>query len=637
MQKYEDYELRAQEKNYYQLIDYLKRHGYKRVEDLQFTADYQIRGDQIYIIPVGDRQITRLDYFSDELETIVRQKKEQGRLILKDNRLITEDGIVDVEGYVVHPQFGIARYLGRRVKKYDGKFLPFFCLEYAGDDQVFFPQTREAELMPYYGKKTPRLTRLHSLSWSKTKHRIEKDIYEIAKGLISIQAQRELVTRKKYTLAKQWQSMLNKSFTHNLTNDQVKALTDINQDLTKSSEPMDRLLTGDVGYGKTEVAIRGAMSVVFSGKQVLVLVPTTVLAEQHFHVWQNRLKQFPIKIIKLSRINKLSSNDIESINKGTYDIVIGTHKLFAKQLKYKNLGLLIIDEEQRFGIKQKEYFKSLRTKVDVLSLTATPIPRTLYMGLSGLRNMSSIKTAPLERKGIVTKVVPYSKESITEAIEREKRRGGQIYYVHNRVQTLASSAKRVKDIMSDKYVFTQDDSQAGKISYAIAHGQTPAKELTKIMHRFFLGKIDILFTTTIIENGLDNPNANTMIIERAENFGLADLYQLRGRVGRRDQKAYALLLIGSGVKEKVKTISDTAKARLETVADLTKLGAGWTIALKDLELRGAGTILGKRQHGNMESIGLVLYSRLLKRAVEKLKVDSSKFNLSSDIVDLWKS
>ena len=358
MQTYETIELENGQHNYYQLLRYLKNHGYKRVDVLDVAGEYNVQGDQITIIPAETNSVTKLDYFGDQLENIKEKKSQRHKIELKDNRLITEDGIVDIDGYLVHPQFGIALYRGRRIKKYSGRNKPFLCLEYAGNDQVYFPQKRESELMPYYGKKTPRLTRLHSAAWTKTKKRIEKDIYEIAQNLIIIQAKRKLVERPKYQQAKKWQKMLNKSFAHILTKDQVRAQADINVDLSERPEPMDRLLTGDVGFGKTEVAIRAATSVIESGKQVLVLVPTTVLAEQHYHVWSDRYKDFPVKIIKMSRISKTTKEEINKINTGKYDCIIGTHKVFSRELNFDNLGLLIIDEEQRFGVKQKEYFKS---------------------------------------------------------------------------------------------------------------------------------------------------------------------------------------------------------------------------------------------------------------------------------------
>ena len=624
---YETLKVQLGERIYYELLGYLKYHGYERVPENVGCGQYVIHGDRVILHVAETTKLVTIDFNEDRVEVIKKQEGgEVDYIEITDNRLITEDGTIEPDSYLVHPHHGVGLYKGRYIRQFASKVRRFLLLEYAQGDTLFFPKDREAELMPYYGSKNPRLSRLYTQSWQRTKKRIADDLFNIAKELIETQAARELVTRKPWSKAKAWQKKVAETFPHTLTTDQEVALSEVLTDLTNDSQPMDRLLTGDVGFGKTEVAIRAAVAVMSGGGQVAVLAPTTVLAEQHYHVFSERLANLPVKVVKVSRNSKLTKDEVEKINSGHYDCIIGTHKLFNKELQYKNLSLLIIDEEQRFGIKHKEHFKEIRHKLDVLSLTATPIPRTLYMGLSGLRDLSLIKTPPGERKGVETKVKPFSYELVKQAIETELDREGQIYYVHNRIGTIAGVVTRLRKALGTKF---------SSIKYAVAHGRMPSEQLAKVMHQFFSGEIDMLITTAIVEHGLDNPHANTLIVERSENFGLADLYQLRGRVGRRDKQAYAYFLIGDSEQKNPQPLSEDALERLKTIADTEKLGSGWSIALKDLEIRGAGTILGSRQHGNMEAIGLVLYSRMLRRIVKQMKSMSSNDHLTSDILDVW--
>lgn len=629
MQKYEHLQIVLNQTKYFELQQYLIEHGYQRSETVETYGQYNISGDRIVVWPVNKMKPYRLDFFGQNLEQIKDDQKTKHKVLtIKDNRLLTEDGVIRPQSYVVHPQFGIAQYVGRRIRQWQHRPKSFLTLLFAANDQLSFPQDREAELMPYYGKKNPRLTRLYSKAWQKTKQRISEDLYSIAKDLIVTAAKRAVVEREPYAENHEWQQIIAASFPHTLTKDQASSIADVTHDLIKERRPMDRLLTGDVGYGKTEVAIRAATTVLASGKKVILLAPTTVLVEQHYDVWSARFDQLPIKLAKVSRLN--SQVDL------TADCFIGTHKLFSANIPTAEIGLIIIDEEQRFGVKHKEHFKNLRSHLDVLSVTATPIPRTLYLGLAGLRNMSTIKTAPGQRRGVETVVRPYNGALIREAIVKERARGGQVYYIHNRVQSLPRVVRRLKENLKGVYRLSLEKRGKHTLRYAVAHGQTPIKKLADIMHRFFNNELDILISTSIVENGLDNPNANTLIIERAEIFGLADLYQLRGRVGRKDRTAYAYLLIGEREERQQRPLNLTALERLEIVADSAKLGSGWTIALKDLELRGAGTLLGKRQHGNLEAIGLVLYGRLLKRAVELVRQPSSSVHLTDDMLNLWK-
>lgn len=639
MNKYDKLVLHPSQPAYAALREFLRTKGYVRGDAVDRVGTYTIIGDRLQLWPAWERSICTVDFFGDAVEQIRCGDDSKDALTIHENRLHTEEGIIDVEQYVVHPAHGIGQFIGCVKRRYGDSEADFILLLYANNDSLYVPVDKADQLMPYYGATHPRLSRLHSPVWARTKKRIAEDLLQIARDLLTIQAERQIVHRPLWQESNDWQQMLATSFPHTLTDDQVRAIDEIAHDLTRNHEPMDRLLTGDVGYGKTEVAIRASAHVLAGGGQVLVVAPTTVLAEQHYDVWQARLAGLPVRVARISRLTTISAAEKERINSGYYDVIIGTHRLFAKGWQFPRLGMVVLDEEQRFGVKQKEHFKQLRHQIDVLSLTATPIPRTLYMSLSGLRAMSTIRTAPGERKGVETAVANYSYEQVAAAVLREKNRGGQIYYVHNRIRTLPGVISRLRAALKGSLVVTNDlqADPTTSLRYAVAHGQMGAEQLTPILHRFFTGEIDILISTAIVEHGLDNPTANTMIIERAEDFGLADLYQLRGRVGRRDQQAYALLLIGSNALERATPLPTAAQARLETMADTEKLGSGWSIALRDLEIRGAGSLIGARQHGNLEAIGLVLYSRMLSRLVERLKTMSSSDNLIADTLAVWES
>ncbi len=444
--------------------------------------------------------------------------------------------------------------------------------------------------------------------------RSEQAVQEVAQDLLDLYARRHVAEGFAFSPDNAWQGELESSFPYVETEDQVKALVDIKRDM-ETPRPMDRLLCGDVGYGKTEVALRAAFKAVMDGRQVAVLVPTTVLAQQHYDTFRQRLSAFPVTVEMLSRFRtpREQSQILYALSQGAVDIVIGTHRLISDDVQFKDLGLVIIDEEQRFGVTHKEHLKKLRTEVDVLTLTATPIPRTLYMALTGVRDISNLNTPPEERLPIITHVGPYSPKLVRQAILRELERGGQIFFVHNRVQTIDAMRMHLEKLVPEARI-------------AIGHGQMPETELASVMHRFTAGEIDILLSTSIIESGLDIPNANTLIVDRADAFGLAQLYQLRGRVGRGAARAYAYFF-----RHRKFAPTPEGQERLEVIAENTQLGAGYSIAMRDLEMRGAGELLGTRQSGYIAAVGFHLYTRLLAAAVKQARTRGRFEGLKIDL------
>ena len=472
--------------------------------------------------------------------------------------------------------------------------------QYAGGDQLFVPIHQADRLTRYIGTdgEPPNPTRLGGTEWSQVKQRVRSAVAEIAKELLDLYAQRQVAQGYAFSPDTIWQKDLEASFPYIETDDQKQAIEEVKTDM-ESPRPMDRLLCGDVGYGKTEVALRAAFKAVMDGKQVALLVPTTVLAQQHFETFNQRLAAFPVQVEMLSRFRSQKEQDeiLLKLITGGIDIIIGTHRLLSADVAFQNLGLVIIDEEQRFGVTHKEYLKRLRTEVDVLTLTATPIPRTLYMALTGVRDISTINTPPEERLPIVTHIGPYSPRLVRQAILRELERGGQVFFLHNRVQTIPAMLAHLNHLVPEARI-------------GIAHGQMPEQELSTVMQRFTRNDIDVLLCTSIIESGLDIPNANTLIVDRGDTFGLAQLYQLRGRVGRGAVRAYAYFF-----RHRRKPPTPEGQERLEVIAENTQLGAGYSIAMRDLEMRGAGELLGTRQHGFIASVGFHLYTRLLAEAV----------------------
>ena len=506
--------------------------------------------------------------------------------------------------FVVHVDHGIGQFEGLRQIESDGRGGEFMLLRYAEDARLYVPLERMDLVQSYrvVEGNHPTLDRLGGTAWSARKTRVRKSLEDMADQLLALYAERKTAQGFAFSPDGNWQREFEDAFEFEETPDQLTAIADIKRDLEKSS-PMDRLLCGDVGYGKTEVAMRAAFKAIADGKQVAVLTPTTVLAFQHFETFKKRFAAFPTRIEMLSRFRTPAEQKIvlADLEAGKVDIVIGTHRLLSKDVKFNDLGILIVDEEQRFGVAHKERLKEMRKNVHALALSATPIPRTLHMSLVGLRDMSVIETAPRDRLAIQTVVTAFNEEVVRKAIENELAREGQVYFIHNRVESIYSLASLVSRLVP-------------KARVVVGHGQMGEKELEKVMLKFIRDEADVLVATTIVENGLDIPRANTILINRADRLGLAELYQLRGRVGRAHQRAYAYLLVPPE-----RTLTDVARKRLAAMKEFSELGAGFRIAALDLELRGAGNMLGRQQHGHIESIGFDLYVQMLERAVAKLK------------------
>jgi len=506
--------------------------------------------------------------------------------------------------YVVHVDHGIARFHGLTRRSSDGMEREYLVLEYAAGDRLYVPTERIDRVSRYIGAgdHAPSLSRLRTPEWQRTKKRVKESVAEIARELLDLYAAREVTTGFAFCEDSLWQQELEASFPYMETPDQIEAIMTVKEDMEKA-KPMDRLICGDVGYGKTEIALRAAFKAVMDNKQVAILVPTTVLAQQHFITFTERLQTFPLRVEMLSRFcpPEKEREILEGLANGTVDICIGTHRLLQKDIIFKDLGVVIIDEEQQFGVVQKEKLRRMRREVDTLALSATPIPRTLHMSLTGIRDMSIVETPPEERLSVQTYVGVYDATLVRQVVLRELERNGQVFFVHNRVQSIAWAASKLQDLVPEARI-------------AIAHGRMPEEQLEKVMTDFIAGKYDILVTTTIIQLGLDMPNVNTLIIDRADRFGLAQLYQLRGRVGRGINQAYAYFFFDEG-----KQLTPQADKRLRTILEATELGSGFGIAMKDLEIRGAGNLLGVRQSGHIAALGFDLYCQLLAEAVEELK------------------
>jgi len=506
---------------------------------------------------------------------------------------------------VVHIDHGIGRFAGFRRMEVEGRRLEMLVLEYQDNDSLLVPVER-ADLIQRYAsgdlETKPRLDRLGGSTWRRRKARVKKAVREMAAELLRIAAVRRAARGHPYSPDSPWQREFEDAFAWELTDDQVQAVVDIKADMERE-RPMDRLLCGDVGFGKTEVAIRSIFKAVLDGKQVAVLAPTTILVDQHMETFKDRFEGFPVEVEMLSRfVSPVHSKKVlEGLRDGRVDVVVGTHRLLGGEVAFRDLGLVILDEEQRFGVAQKERLKRLRAEVDVLAMSATPIPRTLNMAFSGLRDISLIETPPRDRQAVETTVMEFSEDVVREAVLHELERGGQVFFVHNRVKSIGTFADWLRRVVPEAEI-------------VVAHGQMSERHLEKAMHAFLGGEADVLLATAIIENGLDIPNANTLLVNRADQFGLAQLYQLRGRVGRSDRLAYAYFLVPPG-----RALSNTARARLAAVQEFVELGAGFRIAARDLEIRGAGNMLGAEQHGFMEAVGFETYCQLLEEAVGELE------------------
>ena len=598
-------------------------------EELQNLLDI---GYSVFVFADYAHQAERLGHLLKDLEvTVLPQGISQGFslpalqiLVIEENEIFGRkrriprsvataksraiDSFVDLSpgDYVVHLQYGIGLFNGIERIKAAGHERDYICLEYDDGEKVFLPIEQVNLIQAYIGQegRRPKLDKLGGKGWQSKKERIRRSVQEMAKRLVSLYSARSTVKGFVFPPDTDWQSEFEARFPYQETEDQLRAIEEVKTDM-EGSRPMDRLICGDVGYGKTEVALRSAFKAVMGGKQVAFLAPTTILSEQHFETFQERFAGYPVSVEMLSRFIKPAQQKriLASLTDGGTDIVIGTHRLLQRDVQLKNLGLMIVDEEQRFGVKDKERLKELKTSVDCLTLTATPIPRTLHMALMKIRDMSIINTPPQNRYPIETFIQEFDEEVITRAVRQEIDRGGQVYYLHNRVQTIPRIESFLTRLLPE-------------VRIAIAHGQMRGEELEDVMHRFIRRDVQVLLSTTIIENGLDIPNVNTIIIDRADMFGISQLYQLRGRVGRSDTPAYAHLFYPKG-----RIVSELAMKRLRIISDFTELGSGFKIALKDLEIRGAGNLLGREQHGEILAVGLDMYLRLLDEAIDELKVD----------------
>jgi len=608
------------------LLFTLVEFGYKRQEAASEEGDFSRRGGIIDIFPFSFELPIRIELDNDSILSIKTFDPSTGaplwehRIVIilpikKTHALKTAAfseefplaNFVDlsVGDYVVHNQYGIGRFLGLQKIKVQDKPRDHLVIEYENQEKLYVPVEAMHLVQKYiaFAVRRPKLHKLGSREWQRIKERTRKGIQKLAWELLTLQAMRMSSSGFVYSKDTDWQAEFEKTFPFKETPDQIKATQEVKVDM-ESGRPMDRLLCGDVGYGKTEVAMRAAFKAVMDNKQVAYLVPTTILAEQHFHNFSKRLKDFPVNVAMLSRFKTgaQQADIIKGMVGGSVDIVIGTHRLLSDDVAFKDLGLVIIDEEQRFGVAAKEKLKKLRLITDVLTLTATPIPRTLYMSLMGGKDMSVINTPPQNRLPIKTIVVEYDEDLVRQAIIREIDRKGQVYYLHNRVFDIEKVRDRLESLLPKN------------IRLGIGHGQMPSKLLEKAMLDFLDGKIDCFICTMIIESGIDIPNVNTIIIDDAQHLGLADMHQLRGRVGRFDRPAYSYFLIPRN-----EVLDSDARKRLDAIQEHAYLGAGFNIAMEDLEIRGAGNLLGFQQHGFIAAVGFDLYCRLLREAIGNFK------------------
>jgi len=674
--------------NLFALLRQFTELGYNKVQTIGAPGDFAHRGGIVEIFPINSAHAWRLEFSGNKISAIdflaVKELKTEKQVKKELSSRSNSSLLFGLRpgDYLVHLDHGIGRFAGFVARP--GSVISLsapnenspeklFVLEYAKGDKLYVPLDKEEKLSRYIGFETPIVHRLGGALWLATKRQAKANSLELARELLSLYGQRAAARGFQYPAASQWEKELAGDFPYIETDDQARAIADVAADM-ESPKPMDRLICGDVGFGKTEVALRAAFKAAEAGKQVAVLAPTTILANQHWHNFSHRLAKFPVRVALLTRLQSKQEQKkiIKEISESKIDILIGTHRLLSKDIQFKNLGLAIIDEEQRFGVKQKEIFNGLRKGVpgfplpltqgeeaegviydqgvrhsefkvpdtlhatDILSLSATPIPRTLNLTLSGLRDISIISTPPPGRLPIKTFVEPFNKKTVADAIAKELARGGQIYYLHNRVETMGLAARQLQKMLSsfssppqtrgrlrggDENIYNTTSPQSspqlrrgGKIpTIAVIHGRMHEKQLIKIMDDFDAKKIHILVATTIIENGLDFPNVNTLIVANATRLGLAQAYQLRGRVGRSHQQAFAYFLYNS------KNLTDDARSRLEALQEAEALGSGYQVALRDLEIRGAGNVLGREQSGPVNSIGLNLYMQMLNESVEEIK------------------
>ncbi|MEK7061879.1 MAG: DEAD/DEAH box helicase, partial [Patescibacteria group bacterium] len=597
--------------NFYEVLRKLDEMGYEKVFRAQNPGEFSRKGGVVDIFPINTKTAVRLDFLGNKIDEIKlldikiddeKKSKDILKKKLKSQKLFSDIKDLKPGHYLVHLDHGVGKFI--EIKNFnisDSNPQKYYVLEYANEDKLYVPLGLERKLSRYVGFQDPKVSRLGTNIWQKTKRKIKEGVEKLAKELLELYGQKETTQRPSYIFDKDLESELISGFLYQETPDQIQAIEDIKHDL-KQEKPMDRIICGDVGFGKTEIAIRASLMAVSNNKQTVIICPTTILANQHFNNFKDRFKKLPVKIALLSRLQtkKEQKKIIKEIKEGSIDIIIGTHRVLSSDLEFKNLQLLIIDDEQRFGVKQKEKLRKTRPSLDILSLSATPIPRTVYLALSSFKNISLIQTPPQGRMAIKTKILAYSQKIIKEAIKFELERKGQIYFLHNRIETIEKAKENIKKL-------------APKAKIGIIHGRIAEDKLIKIMDDFQKEKINILVATTIIENGIDLPNVNTIIIEDATKLGLSQAYQIKGRVGRSYTQGFAYLLYSP------KSLTPLAKERLDALQEAKELGSGYKVALYDLEIRGAGNILGKEQSGSINQIGLNLYSQMLSEAVEKLR------------------
>ncbi len=585
--------------------------GYERVFKVSDPGEFSRHGGIIDVFPINIKNAVRLDFLGNEvdeikiLETKIDDEEKSKEILkkrLKSQKIFSELKGLKPGDYLVHLDHGIGKFIG--IEKFQTsveEFQEYYVLQYDKEDKLYIPLGLERKLSRYVGFQDPKISRLGSSLWQKTKKKIKEDVEKLAKELLQLYAQKEFVERAPYIEDKELEAQFKTGFAFQETPDQLQTIEDIKDDLQKT-KPMDRIVCGDVGFGKTEVAMRTALLALANNRQTALICPTTILANQHFNSFKKRFEKLPARIALLSGLQtKLEQQKIvKDLKDGRIDILIGTHRLLSKDVEFKNLQLLIIDDEQKFGVKQKERLRQLKSSLDVLSLSATPIPRTIYLALSSLKNISLMQTPPLGRQAIKTEVLPYDEKFIKKIIGDEFKRKGQVYFLHNRVQSIEMKAAELKKLCP-------------KAKISSIHGRMPEKQLIRIMDDFQNEKTNVLVATTIIENGIDFPNVNTIIIEDATRLGLSQAHQIRGRVGRSGTKSFAYFMYDE------KNLTPLVKERLKALEDSQELGSGYRIAIRDLELRGAGNILGKEQSGAINKIGLNLYSQMISEAIEKFK------------------
>jgi len=579
--------------------------GYERVFSVQDPGEFSQRGGVIDIFPINMLQAVQLDFLGNKVENISllnikinNEKKSKDVLLkrLKSQELFSDLKNIEVGNYLVHLDHGVGKFTGKEELNNQD----YYVLEYAKGDKLFVPVGLERKLSNYVGFSDPIVSRLGSELWQKTKRKVKEDVEKLAKDLLDLYSKKEITIKKPYETDLSMQKDLEQSFPFQETPDQLQAIEDIKKDL-QQEKPMDRIVCGDVGFGKTEIAIRASFLASLNGYQTAIICPTTILANQHYNNFKKRLENFPVKVAIISRLStkKEQREILRQISEGKIDILIGTHRILSSDVEFKKLQLLVIDDEQRFGVKQKEKLRQKNPALDILSLSATPIPRTIYLALSSFKNISLMQTPPQGRSAIETHILPYNENKIKEAIESELKREGQVYFLHNRVQTIETTKKDLQKLLPESKIAT-------------IHGRMNEKQIVSIMKDFAEKKNNILVATTIIESGIDLANVNTIIVEDASRLGLSQAYQIRGRVGRSHIKSFAYLFYP-------KKIPPLAKERLKALEQAKELGAGYQIALRDMEIRGAGNILGKEQSGSINKIGLNLYCQMLADAVEKMR------------------